>query len=255
MNDTEHQLSGWVRNRFLKPAFWRPTHLPPSAWLEHIPFAYWITCQHEPRVLVELGTHHGASYFAFCQAVEALALDTRCYAVDTWQGDEHAGFYDEAVYTEVNAINRSLYSGFSSLIRSTFSDAAPYFEDSSIDLLHLDGLHTEEAVRADLEMWLPKMSDRAILLLHDTNVRERNFRVASILSELRLKYPVFEFTHGHGLGVVGVGTDFGTGLRDLFTGGEQADSHRDIANFFARLGQGCALAQRVNYMEQKLSGK
>ena len=203
--DGELSVTQVVVNEGVKAAFWRPLYLPRSAWLEHIPFAFWLMSQQRPLLLVELGTHYGGSYFAFCQAVEVLSLDARCYSVDTWTGDEHAGFYGEDVYASVSARNNALYSRFSSLIRASFSDTARYFEDTSIDLLHLDGLHTEEAVRKDIETWLPKLSDRAVLLLHDTNVRERNFGVAKVLLQLRKDYPVFEFAHGHGLGVVGIG--------------------------------------------------
>jgi len=58
-----------------------------SAWNQHIPFAFWLVQAHRPSVFVELGTFLGTSYFSFCQAVAALRLPTRCFAVDTWSGN------------------------------------------------------------------------------------------------------------------------------------------------------------------------
>ena len=237
----------------VKAAFWRPAHLPRSAWLEHIPFAFWIVSQIKPGTIVELGTHFGASYFAFCQAVESLSLDTRCYAVDTWKGDEHAGFYGGGVFDYVNAYNNAQYSRFSSLIRASFSDTASYFEDGSVDLLHVDGLHTEAAVRSDVETWLPKLSRRGVMLLHDVNVRERDFGVAAVLKQLRVQYPVFEFLHGHGLGVVGVGDELSAGVSNFLKANGDATARRDITNFFARLGRACYDAQVVGRIEQDRS--
>jgi hypothetical protein len=42
-------------------------------------------------------------------------------------------------------------------MRMTSVEAAGYFDDNSVDFLMLDGDHGYEAVRADIDAWLPKM--------------------------------------------------------------------------------------------------
>lgn len=220
--------------------FWRPAYLESSAWQEHIPFAFWLIDAHRPRVFVELGSHYGVSYFAFCQAVEKLGLDTRCFAIDTWKGDAHSGLYDERVFEKVQAHNEAQYSGFSRLVRSTFDQALPYFTDGSIDLLHIDGLHTIEAVSHDFNAWLPKLSSRAVVVMHDTNVREREFGVFKFFESLKEKYPSFEFAHGHGLGVLQIGPEQNDLLQRLFQVAESEPARRAVHEVFSRLGRACA---------------
>ncbi|QEL17477.1 rhamnosyltransferase WsaF family glycosyltransferase [Limnoglobus roseus] len=206
-----------------------------SAWATHTPFAMQIVAMLRPRVLVELGTHTGDSYCAFCQAVDARHLPTRCYAVDTWRGDEHSGEYDESIYTDLRQYNEANYNRFSVLIRSTFEKALPYFTDGSIDLLHIDGCHTYDAVRSDFSSWLPKLSDRAVVLFHDTNVLEREFGVRRFWDEITQTYPSsFEFLHGYGLGVLGVGSRLAPEVMKLFN----ANFHETnrIRQHFSRLG-------------------
>ncbi|WP_156824336.1 class I SAM-dependent methyltransferase [Thioalkalivibrio sp. ALE20] len=221
----------------LSPAsFWWPKYLESSAWLDHAPFAFWLIDAHRPRTVVELGTHGGYSYFAFCQAVHTLGTETRCYAVDTWQGDEHAGFYDESVYERVKSHNDTHYANFSRMVRSSFDDALRHFSDGSIDLLHIDGRHFYEDVKHDFESWLPKLSDRAVVLFHDTNVRERNFGVFHLWEEIRVEFPSFEFLHGHGLGVLGYGSDLSPGLRALFSAALDQKATMAIRDAYNRLG-------------------
>lgn len=223
-------------------SFWVPRYICQSAWIEHAPFAFWLTDALRPKRFVELGSHYGYSYFAFCQAIECLGIGTAAYAVDTWQGDEHAGFYDNSVYEAVLAINQR-YAGFSRLNRATFEEAAAYFNDGSIDLIHIDGRHFYDDVKQDYESWLPKLTKDAIVLFHDTNVRERGFGVWKFFEELSARHPSFQFNHGNGLGVLALGS-IPEGLAALFEAeGAEADQIRLI---YASLGG--SLMQRRQLM-------
>jgi hypothetical protein len=191
-------------NNLLEISAFSPKSLQdPKAWIGHLPFAAWVIKELAPKGFVELGTHSGNSYFSFCQSVVENDLPTKCYAVDTWQGDEHAGHYNDEVFIKVNAHHQEHYAEISNLLRMTFDEAATTFMDASIDLLHIDGLHTYEAVRHDFETWLPKLAPGAIVLFHDTNVLEHGFGVWKLWKELQVDYPDhLEFIHSNGLGVL-----------------------------------------------------
>ena len=222
--------------------FIRPERLVDSAWIGHAPFAAWLTAMARPRRFVELGTHRGMSYAAFCQTVLAEQLPTQCHAVDTWQGDEHSGAYGEDVHEDLSRFNARHFAGFSQLMRTGFDQAVLSFADGSIDLLHIDGLHTYEAVRHDFETWLPKLSDRAIVLFHDTAVRERGFGVWRYWGEISSHYPHFEFDHASGLGVLQVGTQIAAGVRQLLDLRLDVEGARRAKAVFSGLGD--AVVQR-----------
>jgi hypothetical protein len=203
--------------------------------LEHGPFASWIVDELRPSILAELGTHNGFSYFAFCEAVQRLGLDTKCFAVDTWVGDDHAGFYGEDIYTLVSRVNNERYSDFSTLLRGYFDDHVTSFDDGTIDLLHIDGRHGYEDVKHDFESWLPKMSRRGIVLFHDIAVLERDFGVWKFWGEISSNYPSFHFEHGYGLGVLAIGQDLPEGITRLLDATEpEADA---IRAFYADRGR------------------
>lgn len=230
----------------LSPAsFWTPERLGPQiSWVEHAPFAFWLVEVLRPRTLVELGTHGGFSYFTMCEAVQRVGLNARCYAVDTWTGDEHAGFYGEEVYRDVLAQNERRYSGFSTLIRSTFDDALRHFSNRTIDLLHIDGRHFYDDVKHDFASWQEKLSASAVVLFHDSNVRERDFGVFRLWEELRQSHPHFEFLHGHGLGVLAVGTELPPSFRQLLDAADDPEATSHIRNAYARLGSAISLTIR-----------
>ena len=239
----------------------QPKFLDNSAWTGHLPFAGWLILSKRPQVLVELGTHGGSSYFSFCQAIEACQAPTQCFAVDTWGGDEHAGHYESSVFEKVSNYNQTHYASFSTLLKKTFDDALHDIEDRSVDLLHIDGLHTYEAVRHDFETWLPKLAPGAIVLFHDTAVKEGGFGVWRFWQEIKTLYPLnFEMHHSYGLGVIQIPPPSSDEELDWLK--ESPPFKSDLSLTFAALGQfqidrfeRTLTLQHINNLEHIISSK
>ena len=183
------------------PRRYRPGNL--GNWSAHLAFAHDLIGAIQPKLIVELGTHWGESYFGFCQSVAEHGLDCLCYAVDHWLGDAHAERYGEEVYEDVRQYNDTYYRAFSYLLRTSFDEALVQFPDGSVDLLHIDGLHTYEAASHDFRTWLPKVRPGGIVLLHDIAVRHADFGIWLLWDEIKAEFPeTFEFHHSWGLGVL-----------------------------------------------------
>jgi hypothetical protein len=179
---------------------------------------------------------YGDSYCYACQTRELLRLDTTCVGIDSWEGDASMGAYGEGVYADLVAHHDPLYGAFSTLRRSRFESECPTFADGSIDILHIDGEHTYEAVSRDFHSWRPKVARGGIVLFHDSAVDDPSFGVRRLWSEISSGVPSFEFTHGNGLGVLlhGTSADAPDALRRLF--GASVDETAAIRRFFELLG-------------------
>jgi|GEM_PF-6978569 len=229
--------------RGLEPALTIPDRLVhPDSWAGHLPFAAWIMAVSEPRRFVELGVHTGNSYCTFAQSVTKYQLNTECFGIDHWFGDEQAGLYGEDVYADLKSWHDPRFGHFSRLMRMSFADGRAQIEDGSVDLLHIDGLHTYDAVREDFETYLPKMSDRCIVLFHDTNVYREDFGVWQYFQEIKAKYPTFEFLHSNGLGVAYTGTkplaDLDPLVALLFSNAKDDNTISTVRGLFSLLGDG-----------------
>ncbi|EGQ9612953.1 class I SAM-dependent methyltransferase [Vibrio cholerae] len=176
-------------------------------WHGHLNFAAWCIELSRPKSIVELGVFRGDSLSTFSQASSELKLDCKIVGIDTWQGDNTTGIYGEEVYSELNDFISISYPG-TILQRCLFEDAVSDFEDESIELLHIDGCHTYEAVRSDYETWLPKVSKKnGIILFHDIAVEQEGFGTRKFWREARSDFPSFDFVHSNGLGVLLVGQE------------------------------------------------
>lgn len=234
-------------------SWWMPKHYPVSAWVRHAPFAFWIVDALRPSSVVELGTHWGFSYFAMCEAIARLGLPSTAFALDTWVGEEHAGRYGEEVYAYVSATNDADYSSFSTLLRGFFDDSLGAVADGSVDLLHIDGRHGYDDVKHDFESWLPKLSERGVVLFHDTEERKDDFGVWQFWAEISETYPSFGFEHEHGLGVLGVGERQAAPLARFFEAA-RTDGDRIRADY-SRLGEEVSRIQSWSGLPAQLAAE
>lgn len=191
---------------FSKPTFEFLENLPAytSGWSRHFLFGFDLVKNIKPKVIVELGSHRGHSTFSFAQSVKDNKIETTIYAIDSWEGDKHAGAYSNDVFDSFNNVSKKYYNEIPIIpYKMYFDEAVDSFEDNSIDVLHIDGLHTYEAVKNDFESWFPKVKQKTgIILLHDISEKRSDFGVYKLWNKLKTKYSVIEFKHSHGLGVI-----------------------------------------------------
>ncbi len=168
-----------------------------SAWAENLAFCHWLVPRKNPLCSVELGVDYGYSLFALSENNNG-----HVFGVDLFTGDAHAGSRDwVAQYkTVLDFINdNKLYR--THVVRGDFAEVAAAWT-TGIDLLHIDGLHTYEAVQADWNNWAVKLNPGGIVLLHDT-VSYPGPR--QLLQEIKAVNPdlhVGNFENAAGLGVV-----------------------------------------------------
>lgn len=191
-----------------------PERIDASDWIGHLPFGMYLIDLLSPEAIAEVDIHQGLSYCAFCQAVKECG-------------------------------------GFSRLIKSNFDDALDSFDDRTFDLLHIDGLHDYDAVKQNFEKWLPKLTDRGLVLFHDINVRERECTVWKFWQEVKPAFPHFEFAHSQGLGVLAVGKNYPEPLNKLFRC--SAEEATKIRTFFGALGARLEAAQELRLSRAETS--
>nr|WP_298378028.1 class I SAM-dependent methyltransferase [uncultured Halomonas sp.] len=214
--------------------FWQPRYLERSAWLEHLPFLFWLVEALQPRQVVTLGMQQGVAHFAICQAIFRLNLDARCYAIHSWKNDQKAKSFDA-----LNDYNDQDYGGFSQLIDSEPSRVLAQFEDDSLDLLILNVPAETRSVGYLFDRWLPKLSPQGVVLIPSVARRDAECEVFRDFETLSTRHPGFVFHHGEGLGVIAAGEHQCSMLRNLLGANRSSAAQQVVRDVFARLGRTC----------------
>ncbi len=214
----------------------------PYCWLNHVPFVKYLVDKIDPNIIVELGTHSGNSLVTM---LESSSSKCEVYAVDTWEGDDHSKKYSIDIFNNLNNFIQNNYSERCKLLKMKFELAADNFSNNSIDLLHIDGYHTYEAVRNDYLNYISKVRKGGIILFHDVLVKDNDFGVYKLWKELTKEYPGFIQRNGTGLGVL---------LNDFNPNSdfEKIKSDHDTIFLLSLLGDNLRLKYELTYSESKL---
>jgi predicted O-methyltransferase YrrM len=149
----------------------------PSGWFsgEEAQIYRSLVQQIRGGIIVEVGVWQGRSL----QAILDVCRDNnnRVFAIDNWNPPADDPDYAEARDTDIYAIflqnlERLGHIATVEVICDNSARAAARFADRSVDLLFLDADHNYEAVKRDIQAWLPKMKDRGCLCGHDYTFRE-----------------------------------------------------------------------------------
>ncbi len=135
----------------------------PSAWIGHGMLAMQLVETFKPETVVDLGVDYGFSTFCF-----AYPQIGNVYGIDWFKGDDHAGHRD--TLNLVDSLYQDIIKKFGvsniEFIKSDFADAAKVW-NKKIDILHIDGFHSYDAVKSDYENWIGFCNEDAIVLFHD----------------------------------------------------------------------------------------
>jgi len=121
--------------------------------------------------IVEIGSWKGKSTIWLASAFSNKE-NAKVYAVDSHAGSPERERGYEKINTFPQFQENIKSAGLDNKViplRKTSAAAAEKF-NGKIDLLFIDGSHIYEAVKKDLELWIPKMKASGWLVMHDATV-------------------------------------------------------------------------------------
>jgi cephalosporin hydroxylase len=164
-----------------------------SAWTGHRVFAEWLVKNTKSDTIVELGVDYGYSTFVFANALKGS--NGTIYGIDYFEGDIHTG--NRNTYRDVMDLIQKNNVENIQIIKGDFTETSKSW-NKSIDILHIDGLHTYDAVKNDFKCWSKFVNNDGIILFHDTAIP--HFGIKDFFRELSGGYKLY-FTHSAGLGI------------------------------------------------------
>jgi len=139
--------------------------------------------QTHPELCVEIGVFGGSSIYPTAKALQYQGYGYVC-AIDPWEKQECTKGYEvgDLNYQWWNALDlHQIYLDFKQMLvkfqifntcrvmKLTSAEALDHFMDESIDIIHIDGNHTEESALFDVQNWLPKVKKGGYIWFDDVD--------------------------------------------------------------------------------------
>ena len=120
------------------------------------------------ETMVEVGSYQGESTIIFAENIKTLKT---LYAVDPWvngyaPGDVCSDEYPMDIVESNFNIRVKDYSVISKQ-KTTSEEFSKTIEDSSLDFVYVDGDHSYDSCKRDIQTWLPKIKKGGIIAGHD----------------------------------------------------------------------------------------
>lgn len=150
----------------------------------------------KPDVCVEIGVCGGTSLFPVALALKSIGKGV-VIGIDPWDNDESSKYYDpvdeSADYSFWNMIDlKGLHETYCKIIRdnklenqvitfvTTSEKAVPFIPP--IDILYIDGGHSEDVTTLDVTLYLPKVRSGGYIWMNDV-IWEQRQQGVDILEE------------------------------------------------------------------------
>lgn len=145
-----------------------------QGWFSYKDFLAKMIRESNDAHFVEIGTWKGKSAAFAGVEIANQKKNIRYDTIDWFKGSgEPAHINDPEIDSlyEVCLSNLKPVLDYVNVINSDSVEAAKNYEDGSVDFLILDGDHSFDGVKRDLEAWLPKIKEGGVLCADDWNWR------------------------------------------------------------------------------------
>lgn len=130
--------------------------------------------QYSKGTFVEIGSYLGSSSCFIAEGIQQSGKKSHLFCIDTWENDARSEGNRDTYKEFLN--NTQEYQKIITPLRGWSYDVGITF-DEKIDFIFIDGDHSYDGVKKDVDLWLPKLNPGALIVMHDIGWAEGVQRV------------------------------------------------------------------------------